>query len=102
MCDTGVRVHEEHGGAVAVDDVRHGPYEFRRDLVDRHDLGERRRQCEQRARGGLLPAAVLERSRRVECRGREARVGLEDAPLGRQEAAAASVDRGQPAVVPLG
>ena len=51
---------------------------------------------------GLLPAAVLERSRRVECRGREARVGLEDAPLGRQEAAAPSVDRGQPAVVPLG
>ena len=102
MRDPGLRVDEEDGRAITVDDVGDRPHELGRDFVDGHDLGERGRQREQGARRGLLAPALLECGRRVEGGGREARVRLEDAALRRQEASAPAVDGGQATVVTLG
>ena len=93
-------VDQDHDGPVAVHDGWNGAGEPRRHLVGAGDLGERVGQLQQRVRGARLPAGLLERAGRVERRGGQSRVRLEDAALLWHEGMAVGIERSEPAVRP--
>ena len=97
-----VGVEEAHDRAVAVDHRGNRARELDRDLFDRHDLGERGREVEQRAGGGRVGLRGRQRGGRIECRCRERRVHVQrDAVVGKERSPVA-IDRGELSVVSLG
>ena len=97
-----VGVEEAHDRAVAVDHRGNRARELDRDLFDRHDLGERGREVEQRVGGGRIGLRGRERGGRIECGCRERRVHVQrDAVIGKERSPVA-IDRGELSVVSLG